>query len=239
MLLKAISAPKPKEKLAMKIKVLLTSTLCLLVGVLSCFAQGKIGFGNDSVHLAYYSDLEGDYGGAIYDGDGYLGRNMVADLYMGTSSTLLYLYATATFTSTPGEWNPVNVKADGTTLYGAPTTGPAIASGSVFIMAQVRDTGGPAETTINSSQLAAGQWSMAAAQGLTYCLWSQEFAFTLGTLVVYPVMWNTPDWTPGTQNMSEYGAGEKGAVPYVVPEPASFALAGLGGAAMLIFRRRK
>ena len=47
-------------------------------------------------------------------------------------------------------------------------------------------------------------------------------------------------WTDGTFNMDQYGTGSRGAIAVgVVPEPTSFALCGLGAAALLIFRRRK
>jgi hypothetical protein len=74
----------------------------------------------------------------------------------------------------------------------------------------------------------------------TYYGTSEMFNFTLGSGVTYPVMWGVNGtWAAGTFPLDQVAAGFKGAIQVnVVPEPASFALIGLGIAAVTIFRRR-
>jgi hypothetical protein len=193
-----------------------------LVTVLGCsgaFAQGKISFQTDSLHLVYY-----EFGGLA--GQGVSSSNMpgvtlVADLYMGTSSTALYLYSTTTFSAVPGKWNAVSVQANAN-----PTTGaPAIPGGtSVFVETQIRDS---AFAPPNQFSFPFG----------TYYGKSVMFTFTLGSSVTYPVMWGASGtWPVGTFDL---GSGNKGAIAIITPEPAGFGLVGLATAALTIFRRRK
>jgi len=62
--------------------------------------------------------------------------------------------------------------------------------------------------------------------------WSGVLAYAYQSSSVNPTAWGT-QWTQS----GSIAAGQMGVT--AVPEPASFALAGLGAAAMLIFRRRK
>jgi hypothetical protein len=203
-------------------KVVLTLTATL--ACVAAFAQGKISFQTDSLHLAYDSA----------SGSGPTGSGLTADLYMGTSSGSLFLYSSSTFSAVPGKWNSVSVAANANATTGAP----AIPGGSVvFVLAQIRDSAGTPANTIDPLQLNA---AYAAARGWAAYGWSQEFQFTLGASISYPFMYTAPGWAPGTQNMDQYGAGSRGAIAVTaVPEPASFALAGLGLASMLVLRRRK
>jgi hypothetical protein len=163
------------------------------------------------------------------------GVTLVADLYMGTSSSSLTLYSTTTFGATSGKWNTLNVQAV------APAG--AIAGGTtVFVVAQIRDNAFAAPAT----------WTPASAGvpvGTTWYGASQEFSFVLGTsTLAYPPMYapgaslggGLSTWALGTYPMDYLAAGFRGAIVVSpVPEPTSFALAGLGAAALLIFRRRK
>jgi hypothetical protein len=204
----------------------LVLTLTATLACLGAFAQGKIGFQNDSVHLAYFNTADPAYGSMpVGSSGGPGGVNFVADLYMGTSAGALRLYATTSFGATPGKWAAASIKADGTTVYGTGTPGPAIASGSVFVEAVVHDS--TSVSPIVYTGVPVGLWWGA----------SQEFNFTLGVSVTYPVMWGANgNWAAGTQAVP----GGMGAISVQsVPEPASFALAGLGAAMLVIFRRRK
>jgi hypothetical protein len=213
-------------------------TVAASVACVAAFAQGKISFQTDSVHLAYYDSTAGALAGtAVYSGNMPAGDNMVADLYMGTSSSALFLYSSSTFSATPGKWSALSVAANANVSTGAS----AIPGGTVvFVLAQVRDTNGVASSTLSGTQIQDGALAMGTAAGNKYIGWSQEFTFTLGSSVTYPFMYTATSWSQGSQDLSAYGAGNKGAIGVsAVPEPATFALAGLGAAAMLIFRRRK
>jgi len=206
-------------------------TIAATLACVAAFAQGKISFQNDSVHLVYY---DSSTGGAL-SGKGVNSDNMpagvtlVADLYMGTSSSSLNLYSTTSFGATvagPGKWNAASVLA----------SSPFIGGGtSVFVVTQIRD----------SSFAAPAQWTPATAPFGTYYGTSQEFTYTLGSAPTYPPMWNTAGtWAAGTFDMSATATpGSKGAIAVsslaITPEPGTMALAGLGAAAMMVFRRRK
>jgi hypothetical protein len=203
-------------------KLVLTAVASL--ACVAAFAQGKILFTTDSLHLAYYAQdaRNGSLAGAaISSANLPAGISLVADLYMGTSSSSLALFSSSTFGAAPGKWNPISVTAP--TIPGNTT---------VFVVAQIRDANSPAPAT----------WNPGAAPFGTYYGVSQEFSFTLGNSITYPPMYNSPNWAPGSFDLSATaGAGAMGAISVVnvVPEPGTFALAGLGAAAMLIFRRRK
>jgi len=211
-------------------KLVLTAVASL--ACLGAFAQGKIGFATDSLHLVYWQ------GGAL-DGTGVNSDNMVAGLaglnaylYMGTSSSSLFLYSSTTFgaqASGPGKWSLANVAAFANGTTGAP----AIGSGSVFVQVAVLSTEKPAPNTFDSAA-----FGTFAAHGTTLA----PITFTLGTGPTYPVLTGPNSggtWAVGTRVMDQYGVGSRGAIGVVVPEPTSFALAGLGAAALMIFRRRK
>jgi hypothetical protein len=93
-------------------KLALGLTLFLLG--FGAFAQGKISFQTDSLHLAYYLDrypaLEGQ---AVDSAHMPSGITLVADLYVGTSSSMLSFVSSATFSAVPGKWNPMSVIVPG------------------------------------------------------------------------------------------------------------------------------
>jgi hypothetical protein len=211
-------------------KLILTVTASL--ACLAAFGQGRISFQTDSLHLVYYNPdplLGGAFAGAGVD-SAHLpaGVSLVADLYMGTSSSSLSLYSSTSFGATAGKWNTVSVSA------------PTIPGGTtVFVVAQVRDAASTAPSTWTPGSQPFGSFYGA----------SQEFTFVLGTSSLqYPPMYTKgpslggglSTWADGTYNMDSVSPGFRGGIMVsAVPEPTSFALAGLGAAAMLIFRRRK
>jgi len=205
-------------------KLILTVTASL--ACVAAFAQGKVGFQNDSVHLAYYGSTLGS--DAALAGQGVdsahmpTGVTLVADLYAGTSSSALSLVSTTTFSAVPGKWNAASVTVPGA---GGGTT--------VFLVTQIRNQASVAP--------AAFVGTPQSVPGTVYYGASSIFSFTLGSGVTYPVMWGTSGtWAAGTAALDQYGAGSKGAIAVsAIPEPASFALAGLGIAALTILRRRK
>jgi len=205
-----------------------TSFACL-----AAFAQGKIGFATDSLHLVYWASGAGTNTGNTVNSDSMAPgiSGMGAFLYMGTSSSSLFLYSSTTFgalASGPGKWATMNVAANANTV----TLAPAIPSGTVFVEVAILSTEKAAPNTFNPAS-----FQTYAAYGT-----SAEFTFNLGTSVIYPTMTgpnSAGSWLAGTFALPQYGAGSMGAIGVSVPEPASLALAGLGAAALLIFRRRK
>jgi hypothetical protein len=212
-------------------KLVLTAVASL--ACLAAFAQGKIGFNTDSVHLVYWGPGAGSLAGGAVNSDnlaaGLLG--MQVDLYMGTSSSQLFLYSSTSFgalAAGPGKWTSASVQA----VANATTGAPAIAGGtSVFVEVAVHSTEKAPSNIFDPASL------------LTFAAYgsSPTFNFLLGGGITYPPMWGTAgNWPAGTWAMDQYGAGSRGAIVVnMVPEPTSFALAGLGAAALLIFRRRK
>jgi hypothetical protein len=208
-------------------------TIAATLAAVAAFAQGKISFQNDSLHLVYFdpvNHLAADTGGGLTpNGDTASGVTLMADLYMGTSSSSLSLYSSTVMDNTtgnPGQWTAVAVLANS----------PFVAGGTVvFVETQIRDQTTTAPQTFTGVNPTPSK----------YYGTSSMFTFTLGTATAYPFMTGSRgNWANGTfsQDSSVYGAGARGAIDIsatAVPEPSSFALAGLGAAALLIFRRRK
>jgi hypothetical protein len=207
-----------------KLLVILTATLVSL----GAFAQGKVGFSNDGNHLVYYDpSVGGSLGGhTVQDTRMPAGVTLVADLYMSTStsSSVLNLYSTTTFSSIAGAWTTAQVLAGS----------PFIAGGTrVNVQIQVRDQAA-APPAVFTGAVPGSLWYGSSAQ----------FQFTLGGSVTYPPLYGpNGNWPQGSFNLDGVDGspvGSRGAIAVsVIPEPTSFALAGLGAAAMLIFRRRK
>jgi hypothetical protein len=212
-------------------------SLVVLIASLSCtatFAQGKVLFNTDSLHLVYWGPTAGAYFGQAVNSDNAPPGlpPLSVDLYMGTSSSQLFLYSSTSFATTAagaGNWISTSTLANGVPATGAP----AIPGGtSVFVEVQVRDASG------TPPNIFTGNGAAFTAYGT-----SSLFNIRLGT-VAYTVMWEPPNgnWPIGGFNMdsSVYGAGARGAIAVnIIPEPTSAALAGLGATALLIFRRRE
>jgi hypothetical protein len=208
--------------------VLSASLICI-----TAFAQGKVSFSNDSLHLVYWGPTAGPLFGTAVNSDnmppGIFG--MQVDLYMGTSSSQLFLYTSTTFgplAAGPGKWPPVNL-----TLNGNPATGaPALPAGTTVFV----------EIGVHSQEKAPGN-IFDAANLLTFQAHGQsvEFTFLVPSGVTYPPLWGiNGNWPPGTFNMDQYGVGSRGAIQVdLIPEPSTLALASLGGVGMLFFCRRK
>src|SRR6266404_7737128 len=93
----------PEGSLMKTLLVTLTATLACAPG----FAQGKIQFANDSLHLVYWDPTYGPPLGGQPLTLANAPVTPIADLYVGTSSGTLSLLSSTTFSSTPGEWNPL------------------------------------------------------------------------------------------------------------------------------------
>jgi hypothetical protein len=222
---KPISETTTQTKRLMK-KALLT--LALAVVSVAAMAQGRVQFVNDGLHNYYFTAsasglLAGDQGlaGLATPLGGVLpsGVALRADLYGGTSAGSLTLISSTTLSSaTPGRQNTSVVVT------------PFAAGVPAFFQVQIRDA--------NFATAALSQ------AGNSY--YGSSIIFTVNPA-------NSPatssiinhggialsTWTDGTYDL---GGGQFGAIMIQanpVPEPTSMALAGLGAASLLIFRRRK
>lgn len=198
----------------------LFSVLAISVASLAAFAQGKISFETDSLHLVYWA----------YSGQPVNDPSLAVDLYMGTSSSQLFLYSSTTFSTIAGgegRWNAASVQATANATTGAPLINGGT---TVFVEVQVRD----------ANKTAPGIFTGDSAGYILYGK-SSEFSFLLGSGITYPALWGANgNWPVGTFNMdgSSYGTGARGAIAVGIPEPSKVTLAGLGAAAMLLFHRK-
>lgn len=210
-------------------KLLLTSALVAVCA--GAFAQGKVTFVNDGASLVV---LTTDTGGVLAADKALAGqvvgnqvalpsgKTLVAGLYGGTSSSSLFLYSTLPLTdaATPGGViAPTHWVLNANAATGASAI-PGIASGTPI--------------TASTPWFQVAVWdasfgSYAAAVGQGYAGKGAPFQFNPGPSLLYPNIAPTSansTWTEGNIILS-------------VPEPSTFALAGLGAAALMIFRRRK
>jgi len=216
-------------------RLILTATASLACA--AAFAQGRVSFQNDSLHLAYWI-------GGAFNGQGVnvdrmdpivqgVAGGLAADLYMGTSSSQLFLYSSTTFATIAageGKWTSASVIANANATTGAPQINAGV---NVFVEVQVRDANKLPPNIFTGNQDANYAYGKSA-----------MFNFTLASGPTYPVLWNQTagNWPIGNFNMdsSSYGSGARGAIGVtIVPEPSIAALISLAPAAMLILRRRR
>jgi hypothetical protein len=196
-------------------------TLALVATTVAAFAQGKVTFGNNSARLFVLDDdttrlKAGDIASAgqpIPNGALPSGVTLVAGLYAGTSSSSMTLQSSTTILTGTG-WLSPGTMANRTTLLATP--GWASPNPVTF------------QVAIWDSAFATPQLS-----GLSsYVGFSQIFTMVPGTSIAYPFLYQTTAPALSTWAVGNIEIG-------LVPEPSSFALAGLGMASLLIFRRRK
>jgi hypothetical protein len=225
-------------------KLLLTSALALVCA--GAFAQGKITFLNDSLHLVYYTTdtkhlVAGDEslaGQATLTTANPSGHSLYAELWGGTSTSTLSKIVTTTFTgsSAAGKWSSVNV-----------STGYAGGANASV----VTPPGGQTDYfQITVYDTLASSYAEASTSQNEYYGETSVFTMVPSTTTSYFYIYNSAatkgasTWANGTYSIPSAGVGYSGGLGAIevvanVPEPTSFALAGLGAAALLIFRRRK
>lgn len=216
-------------------KLLLTLTATM--ACVAAFAQGKVTFQGDSLHLVYFttdsSKLEAAdsalAGQATPIGGATGGGVLAADLWAGTASTTLS-------------------KVDQTTMSSAALSPGLIALHNLTLPTGLAG-GVPIYFQVQVYSASAGSYAAASAgQDLYY---GQSYVFTTipGSSIAFNSITKTTapgssTWLPGTYDLgnSSWGTGALGSIAIqanTVPEPTSLALFGLGAAAMMIFRRRK
>jgi len=207
-------------------------TLALVAGCASVFAQGRVNFNNDSLSLITLSSTPGTYLAADAALAGQAVGNLVplpsgltlwAGLYGGNSQGSLFLYSVTALNSGslgPGSIPATHVQlaanANGAPLINPITAGTAIGASTPWFQIRVWD-----------SRYAT--YEAAFGQAGAYTGESPEFQMNPGSIAYINV-------GPAGANSTWV---ESPIVVGMVPEPSTFALAGLGAAAMLIFRRRK
>jgi len=193
-------------------------TLALVAGCsAAAFAQGKITVGTDVLTSLV------TFGQNMYPGDSALAGlavptdlnslpshiHLVFGLYAGQTSGSLSLQTVLSLNAAGGTG-----QQDGSP---APTHATLGWTGLTYMQVRIWDG---AYASYEAAQAAAPN---------DYFGQGTEFSMTPGTSIAYPNIWNGggSTWAPGA------------IIVQTVPEPATFALAGLGAAALLIFRRRK
>jgi len=214
-------------------KLILTCTVAL--ACVGAFAQGKVRFVNDSVHLLYFttdasklatSDQALAGQATLSNGQGATLATLAVDLWAGTSSSTLAKVSQTSITTggLGGTFNGANVALP------APLNTPSV----FFFQVQVYD-------------VTAGSYAAASAANGEYYGASSIFTSQASSGAAYfSIVQTTPPanstWAAGSFDLGAQAVGDKGAIAIQlnsVPEPTSFALAGLGLAAVTIFRRRK
>lgn len=182
---------------------------------MGAIAQGKVQLANNSARVVYYGDsmqaLPVDAG-------------FVADLYAGVASDSLALAGTSTGWSAAGLFNPVNI------ILPAGLPGGPSDTFKYYFQVQIR----PSTYATAAAAAAAG-----AAFGYSDIFQARASSTPAYNSIVATGSPAFSTWMPGTAAVLGASVpGSMGAIAVIVPEPSSFALAGLGAAALLIFRRR-
>jgi len=206
--------------------------LTVLAGV-SAFAQGTVNFQNGTVTTAYFTNTLSTGGArgkvATTAGTMFYGLFYSDATLGGTSNNLTFATAVANSTSSAGV-------IQGTAVMALPGTNPGDQiwlmtlawSGSLGANGYTHYLGNYGSGTAGAMN---GQWDGSG----TFFAQSPTILVTGGPSAgPGTVMYQTP--TDSSHIGTAIGGGTD---IYLVPEPSTFALAGLGAAAMLIFRRRK
>jgi len=199
-------------------KTLLTLALVAVTAATS-FGQGKILFGNDSLHLYTLQGVGGDPSGPIPVSPLPSGLSLVAVLYGGPSGGSLALQTALTLTG--ADWLTDGRQANKNVIL----TGVAGGSAQSFLIV-LTDSGAVRPSTLPASGSPINPFP-----GATYFGSSGYFTAIPGTSLSYPGI-------ATAAASSTWAAGPVVAAP-TIPEPTSMALAGLGAASLLLFRRRK
>jgi hypothetical protein len=184
-------------------------TMALVAVSAAAFAQGKINMVNDSAHPIVWTG--GSLDGQLVDGLTPLGQSLLIDLYGGASAGSLTLQQTTTMSTggLPG-------------IFGPKTFTSANLPGGVqaFMQVQIRDSAYATAALAQAAGKPAG--------------FSSIFTFNPSSTIAF----NSIVVSGGTA-LSTWAPGNVTVTAPNIPEPSSMALAGIGAASLLLFRRRK
>jgi hypothetical protein len=214
-------------------------TLALSVASLAAFGQGKIIFSADTLHMVYFSTDTAklkaadaaDAGKAYYASQTPIadGTTLKIEIWstLAGSGSALSVVSTTSFT---GATQPGNWKGPSYTFAAVDKLNP------VDIKIKIYDN------KYSSLELASAAGAYFGSSSLfTATLQASPAAMTTKNPLTVNSTWANGTYSSSALDASAGTSGGLGAIELqvAVPEPASFALAGLGAAAMLIFRRRK
>ena len=192
------------------LKFTLTTVIAITSG--STFGQGKISFGNDSLHLVYFNSFlkapdMGLAGQLVTSAPMPSGATFLVDLYGGANASSMALQTTVTFSTTPGRFGPLNF------------TSPNLLGGQVATMqVQIRESG---FVTADLALIGGG-----------YGGFSQIFTMVPSSTIAFNSIVNH-----GGTALSTWADGDF-YFPVLAPEPSTLSLVGFGVATLLIYRRR-
>lgn len=208
-------------------------TLALVASTVAAFAQGRISIANDSGRLFEIGTarIGGDPSGPIPNAALPSGNTIVLALYAGTTAGSLSLQTS--YAVTGGNWlTDGRTATKPLTLVGVPGGVPQ------FFNIVLTDNGATLPNTIDGNLFtrnasdSANTAALALLVGADYYGSSGLFQFTPSTSAIAAPAINGAGttWLTGSMYIN---------ANVIVPEPSSMALAGLGAASLLLFRRRK
>lgn len=189
-------------------------TLTFVAASVAAFAQGKISMLNDAAHAVTWGNAsvlkssDAALAGTAVSASTQSGSSLIVELWGGTSAGTMSLQATQPISAADGLFGPFN-------FISANLPGAVVATMQI----QIRETG---FATAGEAQSGGG-----------YFGFSPIFTFKPSSTIAYNSIINS-----GGTALSTWAPGQVVVGIAPVPEPTTFALAGLGSAALLIFRRR-
>lgn len=205
-------------------KTLITTLLCV-VSAASLMAQGRVNFANTGGTSATATPLRINNGTAAAPGaiTQILGTASTAQFGLGPASVEVRLYAGLTSSSLA----PVMIGTAANVEFVLNTANTALATvqGSFPGGTVVPLTGSPLFLQFTAISIATGQLPRGAYYGESSIIQVTPALSPAAATVLFSATPSASQWN--------------GLTLYAVPEPSSMALAGLGAASLLIFRRRK
>lgn len=204
------------------------------------FGQGRVRFENDSLRLVYFSPNSA----SLYPGDQSLagqavpgggmtlsGATLVAELWAGTATDAMFAESTVGFGTTPGTLAGTNVVL--------PSSFPPGVTNFFQVKVYDQSAGSALAAEFSSKYFGESSIFTAVPGSLIFNSIVHSGAPAYSTWSAGSVPLDQPP-SGGIFPLDQLPPGAEGAIMLeaMVPEPSLFALIGLGGAGMLLLRRR-